>query len=178
MTKYVSLLRGINVGGNRKIKMADLRNHLSNNGLSAVQTYIQSGNVIFEHKDEDTNLLSNLIINTIQEHYGFEISVMTFNAADFKTIVQSQPFNINETDIKQYHVMMTNDEMPANAATQLEKYIKTEEEIIPIGQCLYLRYPNGFGRSKLTINVVEKRLTTNATARNWRTMTKLFEMLN
>jgi uncharacterized protein (DUF1697 family) len=172
--QYIALLRGINVGGNRKIKMADLKKILIEIGLEQVQTYIQSGNVVFFYKKEKTELLSEMIKKAVKEAYGFDIETITFEVADFRAIVENMPFEVNETNIKTFHIMMLKTAVEEDGIVEkLDKYITTGEIIQPTKKVLYLQYPNGFGRSKLTNNVVEKTLKISSTTRNWRTMNKI-----
>jgi uncharacterized protein (DUF1697 family) len=175
--QYIALLRGINVGGNRKIKMADLKKKLIEIGLEKVQTYIQSGNVIFYYKKETTERLSEMIKKVVKETYDFDIETMTFEVANFRKIVENMPFEVNETNVKTFHIMMLKTAVEEdNIIEKLEKYITTGEIIQPTQKVLYLQYPNGFGRSKLSNNVVEKALKTSSTTRNWRTMNKILEL--
>ena len=175
--QYIALLRGINVGGNRKIKMADLREILTKAGLEQVKTYIQSGNLVFFYKKEKTEKLSKIIKKAVKDTYDFDIETITFEVADFKKIVKNMPFEVNETNIKTFYIMMLKTAVMAdNIIPQLEKYIKTGEIIKPTEKVLYIQYPNGFGRTKLTNNVVEKALKTSATTRNWRTRNKIVEL--
>jgi uncharacterized protein (DUF1697 family) len=172
--QYIALLRGINVGGNRKIKMADLKKILIEIGLEQVQTYIQSGNVVFFYKKEKTELLSEMIKKAVKEAYGFDIETIIFEVVDFRAIVENMPFEVNETNIKTFHIMMLKTAVEEDGIVEkLDKYITTGEIIQPTKKVLYLQYPNGFGRSKLTNNVVEKTLKISSTTRNWRTMNKI-----
>lgn len=175
--QYIALLRGINVGGNRKIKMADLKKILIEMGLEQVKTYIQSGNVVFYYKKEKTEELSEMIKKAVKDIYDFDIETMCFEVENFRKIVENMPFEVNETNIKTFHIMMLKTTIEkANVVEKLEKYITTGEIILPTEKVLYLQYPNGFGRSKLTNNVVEKTLKTFSTTRNWRTMNKILEL--
>jgi uncharacterized protein (DUF1697 family) len=115
-----------------------------------------------------------MIKKAVKEAYGFDIETIIFEVVDFRAIVENMPFEFNETNIKTFHIMMLKTAVEEDGIVEkLDKYITTGEIIQPTKKVLYLQYPNGFGRSKLTNNVVEKTLKISSTTRNWRTMNKI-----
>lgn len=173
--KYIALLRGINVGGKRKVKMADLQAMCTKIGLQEVQTYIQSGNVIFENAEEDTSVLEKALQEQIMATFGFEVPVMVMTQAYLQEVADNNPFlKLKEDlDTKLLHVTFLA-EKPAEDLIQVlrEKDYGTDEFEV-IKNRVYLYFPNGYGRTKLTNTVFEKKLQVAATTRNWKTVGKL-----
>lgn len=175
--KYIALLRGINVGGNRKIKMLDLRAMCENMGLQEVQTYIQSGNIIFESSEAATSVLEEALKAKIETTFGFDVPVMVMTQAYLKAVVENNPFlqQAADLDIKFLHVTF----LAAQPAEDLVKALAEKDygtdEFQVIDNRVYLYFPNGYGRTKLTNTVFEKKLQVAATTRNWKTLGKLKE---
>lgn len=177
MKRFVALLRGINVSGQKKVPMADLRNLLGNIGLQNVKTYIQSGNVVFESDINNTDEILKLIENSILDKFGFEVPVLVKYAEELRSIIDTNPYN-NQNDLEQkliYFVLFL--ELPNNKllnAFKEESY--PDEEFTIIKDCLYLNCRQGYGNAKLNNNLIERKLKIIATTRNYRTMSKLLEM--
>ncbi|MEO1415327.1 MAG: DUF1697 domain-containing protein [Bacteroidota bacterium] len=178
MQTYLALLRGVNVSGQKKIKMAELRQHLSEAGYMDVQTYIQSGNIIFQHPLSDIPSLEKSIQDLLLIKYGFDVDVLILADEDFLRVVADNPFlNQSEVDPKFLHVTFLLAEVDEEkyAAIPLADY--EPEELMRKDQTCYLYMPNGYGRAKMTNSFFEKKLKIPATTRNWRTMRKLEEMI-
>jgi uncharacterized protein (DUF1697 family) len=173
--KYIALLRGINVSGKRKIKMADLRAMCEKMGLQAVQTYIQSGNIIFEDSEEDTAVLEKSLRAEIETTFGFEVPVMVMTQAYLQQVAERNPFlqKNEELDTKLLHVTFLATEPLEDLVKVLKEKDYGTDEFEVIGNRVYLYFPNGYGRTKLTNAVFEKKLQVAATTRNWRTVGKL-----
>lgn len=173
--KYIALLRGINVSGKRKIKMIDLRAMCESMGLQDVQTYIQSGNIIFEHSEEDATVLETALKTQIEATFGFDVPVMLMPQAYLKEVVEGNPFlQKNETiDTKLLHVTFLAEQPEGDLVKALAEKDYGTDEFEIIGNRAYLYFPNGYGRTKLTNAVFEKKLQVAATTRNWRTINKL-----
>jgi uncharacterized protein (DUF1697 family) len=173
--KYIALLRGINVGGKRKVKMADLLAMCEEIGLKEVRTYIQSGNIVFESPEEDTSVLGKSLQEQIMATFGFEVPVMVMTQAYLQQVAENNPFlKLNkDLDTKLLHVTFLA-EQPAEDLIKVlvEKDYGTDEFEV-IENRVYLYFPNGYGRTKLTNTVFEKKLQVAATTRNWRTIGKL-----
>lgn len=175
--KYIALLRGINVGGQKKIKMLDLRVMCEKMGLEQVKTYIQSGNIIFESANEDASKIATELKDQIQETFGFEVPVMVMKQAYLEKVISENPFLNKDASLDQKLLHVTF--LAAVPSEDLVKAIKEKDygsdQFEVIGKRVYLYFPNGYGRTKLTNNIFEKKLKVAATTRNWRTVGKLKE---
>ena len=177
MDKFIALLRGINVSGQKKIKMADLRQHLTDVGLEQVQTYIQSGNILFDSPGKTLDECAKLIKDKIQAEYSFDVPVMMRTAADIAHIVGNNPMpDVPAENYNIYIVTLLDAEPTAEAKAEIPAEGPAGEQTKIIGREIYTFYPNGSGRTKLTTNFFEKKLGVNATARNWKTLIKLTDM--
>lgn len=174
MIKYIALLRGINVGGHKKILMADLKLLFLELGLENVTTYIQSGNVVFEGGGDDVSAFAKAIKEKIQQSYNFDVPVLVLNAQTFEEIITACPFP-KEKKEKSYFILLDTIPTPEKIA-ELTAIEYPDEEFHVISRCVYFFAANGYGRAKLTGNIVERKLDVTATARNHRTMLKLLTM--
>ena len=176
MTIYIVLLRGINVGGHKKVSMAELREVLTKSGLEKVQTYIQSGNVIFQSLEEDKDKLEAVINKTINTHFSFDIPVLVKSKEEIKAVLDGCPFP-EEKKITSYFIMLG--ETPEkNFIDEVSKQIFPNEDFVITKNCIYIFYALGAGKAKLGVNWFEKKLKVKATARNYRTMVKLINLAN
>jgi uncharacterized protein (DUF1697 family) len=175
MTIYISLLRGINVSGQKKIKMADLKALYDALGLGNVKTYIQSGNVLFE-SEQSPSKLSSEIHEAIQAKYGFSVPIEIRSLADWQAIAAGNPFAPDNTESKYFHVTLLGEIADEQLVHEVDKLnIETDEYHI-LGKVVYLYCPNGYGRTKLNNNFWERKLKVTATTRNWKTVNKLLEL--
>jgi uncharacterized protein (DUF1697 family) len=176
MQTYIALLRGINVGGHHKLPMKALRGLLENLGLQNVQTYIQSGNVVFQSQEADTEELASQISAAIEKHHGFEPRILILTAAEMETAVQANPFPEGEAEPKSLHLffLVAIPDSPDLAA--LDELKNDNERFELIDRVFYLHAPDGIGRSKL-VEKVGKYINVSMTARNWRTVSKIMEMV-
>lgn len=172
MITYIALLRGINVGGKKKIKMAELRQQLAVLGFENIRTYIQSGNIAFETSLTDTKALAQQIKANIFENYGFEVPTLVVPQSEIYDILKNNPFLNDEIDIKLLHVTMLYD-VPSTELAEAIDFESENDKYRIVGKNVYLYFPNGYGRTKLTNNFFEQKLKTSATTRNWKTMKKL-----
>ncbi len=176
--KYLSLLRGINVAGQKKIKMAELKALYEGLGFADVQTYIQSGNVVFE---ADSGLKHQALIEqAIQKAYGFDVHVSVCIKDEFNAILEACPFGEVDLAADGTKVLATllSDEPDQDAIDSLVSFKHESESLVVLNKVVYLRCPNGYGKTKLSNSLLEKKLKVQATTRNWRSMKKLQEMLN
>lgn len=176
MQTYIALLRGINVSGQKIIKMAELRVHLEKAGLHEVQTYIQSGNIIFKHNNSPAEL-TKTIIDTIQSKYGFEVPTLVITADYIKEVLDNDPYTKNP-DInpdRVYYTLLAETPKEENIA-KLKEYDYPPEEWILGNKVIYFHSPNGAGNAKFSNNFFENKLKVQATTRNLKTMIKLLEM--
>jgi len=171
---YIVLLRGINVGGHKKVPMAELRKLLAEVGFINVQTYIQSGNVIVGSILNNQNAVGFEIKKIISAHYGFETSVIVKTRAQFQTIFNKCPFEQSEK-AKSYFILLN--KIPDNEHIEEVRRISYEnEEFFVINDCIYLYCKNGYGKAKFNMNTFERKLKVTATSRNYNTMVKLLSL--
>ena len=174
MRTYIALLRGINVGGHKKILMADLRALFEALGFKDVQTYIQSGNVVFK-AIEEANLASR-IAEAIESKYGFIVPVLVKKGSELSEILSKCPFS-DEKREKSYFILLK--ESPSQENIELTTgFSHPNEEFQIIEDCVYIYYSEGAGKAKMGVNFFEKKLKVKATARNFRTMAKLVAMVS
>lgn len=175
--QYISLLKGINVGGHKIIKMNDLKALYESLSYQNVITYIQSGNVIFETNIEDMTLISKEIEAKIIEKYGFEVSIILITLENLKKILQENPFTEQkETEIKQVYIGFTKSNIAEEYIQNAEFDKYTPDKCIIKENCVYIFYPNGAGKSKLNNDTFEKKLKTIITIRNLNTLEKIVEL--
>jgi len=176
--KKIAILRGINVSGQKKINMADLKLLFENLGFTKVETYIQSGNVVFESKVSDETKLIQDIEEAITKRYGFEVPVLIRSHEDIKRVIEDCPFgeiDLAEDGTKVLLTMLA--DMPEKDNTEnLMTYVKTPEQLIVTQKNIYIYCPNGYGKSKLSNVFIENKLKVQATTRNWKTVEKLFKI--
>ena len=178
MRKYISMLRGINVSGQNKIKMEELKVLYESLGLKSVKTYIQSGNVIFESPESDVSELVNKIETAIKQAFGFSVIVTIRTMNEFQHVVKNNPFyeKVKE-DVKKLHVTFLSDTPSKSSLDLINKLENEPDEWFIAGKEIYLYCPNGYGRTKLTNNYFEKKLNVSATTRNWKTVNKLYDFI-
>lgn len=176
MTLFISLLRGINVGGRNKLPMASLRDLLSGMGYADVQTYIQSGNCLFRSAEDDPDVISQNIAEAIEANFGFRPHILTLTQAKLDAVIAANPYGAAaEADPKTVHVYFMSAAPTAPDITALDA-IKTSKERFELnGPAFYLYAPDGIGRSKLAARA-EAKLGVPATARNYRTVLKLRDL--
>jgi uncharacterized protein (DUF1697 family) len=171
---YVALLRGINVGGRRKLPMADLRALLDALGHEDVTTYVQSGNAVFRSGGGSAASVAAAIERRIESELGLDVAVMLRTAAQLRAVLDGDPFP--KAERKQVHVVFLEEKPGAAAAKRLDPDRSPGDEASLHGRELYLRLGNGAGRTKLTLDWIEKQLGVRGTGRNWNTVTKLAEL--
>jgi len=177
MATFVSLFRAINVGGNNLVRMDALKAMHEALGLKNVSTYLQTGNVVFDSDDTDPNQLAAQIAIEFEKTFGFRSEVMVRTAAELKEIFNKNPFyNQPEKETRWVAVIFLTAQPDQQAQQALLNNYKGLEELFVIDQELFVYYPDGIGRSKLTTAVIEKNLKVAGTGRNWNTVIKLLEM--
>lgn len=175
MNTYIALLRGINVGGRNKLPMRELVEVLKTLGLQEIKTYIQSGNVVFQREAQNIAGLTEQISAAINKSHGFSPKILILQLEDFENALASNPFPEGENDPKTLHLYFLAS-APKNPDLETLELLKRESERFAIiGRVFYLHAPEGVGRSKLAARA-EKALGVAATARNWRSVGKIFEM--
>lgn len=178
MSLAAALVRGINVGGRARLSMNELRSMLADLGLRDVETYLQSGNVVFESGDRPVTELDARIESAIAETFGLQVRVILRVRKDLVAVTRSHPYLDAEADPSRIHVVFLEATPDADRVDALDPDRSPPDEFAVIGREIYLRYPNGQGRSKLSLDYFERVLGMAGTARNWNTVTKLLEMLS
>ena len=168
-------MRGVNVGGRNILPMKELARELEKSGYANVKTYIQSGNVVFQSSNARADNLATRIGEAILKSHGFRPNVIVLSAKQLEEAARSNPFPAAEADPKSLHLYFlasTPKDPNVGALNQLKS---STESFAVRGRCLYLHTPDGIGRSKLA-GRAEKVIGVDATARNWRTVTKLMAL--
>jgi uncharacterized protein (DUF1697 family) len=175
MTIFVSMLRGVNVGGTSRIKMATLQELYESLGLRDVRTLLQSGNVVFRSNLTDRVRLSKRLMQEIERQLDLKVDVIIRTLAEIQSIVERSPVLSPHADLSKLLVMFLADVPDAQAQASLLKAHSGPEMLEIRGPEVYLDYPNGVGRSKLSGALIENKLHRSGTARTWHTITKLLE---
>ena len=177
MTIYISILRGINVSGQKLIKMDALRKSYENMGFHNVTTYLQSGNVIFACNDIEINNLEQKISQQIEKDFGFEVPVIVLTIDKLRKIIENNPF-LNDPNIDQafLHVTFLSSKPDHYNQSAIEDKKQDGEEIFFTDIAVYLYCPNGYGRTKLNNNFLEAKIKVGATTRNWKTTNELYKI--
>lgn len=175
MKTFIALLRGINVGGHNKLPMQGLRDVMYNLGYQNADTYIQTGNVVFQAKENDKRKISSDIRSAVEEQYGFAPQVMVLDFGEMKQAIEANPFPEAESEPKSLHLSFLISEPSNPDLESLENYKTESERFELVDKVFYLHAPEGIGRSKLAGNA-EKLIGVSMTGRNWRTVKKIMEM--
>lgn len=177
MRTYIALLRGINVSGQKIIKMEVLRHVLGELDFSNISTYIQSGNIIFKSSETSQNKLETQIAAKIKEHFNFDVPVVIVTPDDLNQVVRQNPYSDRElADPAQPYVAFLSEEPKAENVAVLKAFDLGKDEFKIIGKSIYLLYANSAGNTKLTNAAIENKLKVKATSRNWKTIHKLIEL--
>ncbi len=174
MNKKIAILRGINVGGKRKILMNDLKALCDELGLEDAQTYIQSGNLIFNSNKENSEL-EDMLEKSISERFGFEVPVIVRDSKELETSVSNNPF-FKDSDISELYLTFLK-ESPSKENLEKIQFYKFEPDKYKIeGNDVFIYCEGKYHQSKLSNNFFEMKLKVGATTRNWKTVLKLIEL--
>ena len=171
MTTYISMLRGINVSGQKRIQMGELQNLYQSLRFTNVQTYVQSGNVVFESPEPDMKRLGKRIEAQIENTFGFLVPVLLRTVGDFQRILESNPFE--HEDPARVLVTFLYEHPDESKWNELRDHKDKVDEFALGKQEIFLFCPGGYGRTKLSNNFFEKKLKLIATTRNWKTVIAL-----
>ncbi|MFF9280247.1 DUF1697 domain-containing protein [Streptomyces griseosporeus] len=177
-TMYAALLRGINVGGSRKLPMADLRALLEELGHTRVRTYLQSGQAVFGAERGDEESLAAGLARAIEKRFGFAVDVLVRDHAYLAAVADACPFPADSLEPKQLHVTYFSAPVTPERFAEIDQAAFRPEEFRLGDRALYLYVPDGLGRSKLAEVLSRPRVTKGltATSRNWNTVRKLVEL--
>jgi len=169
------MLRGVNVGGNAPVKMDALRSLVSGLGHREVTTYIQSGNVVFKSRTDAAARLEHGIEARLKSELGVDVTVIIRSAAELATVTRKNPFLPGANPATLY-VIFLKDTAERKSVAAIDNRRFAPDEFRVVGGEIFARYPNGYGRSKMTNAYFEKALAVRGTARNWNTVTKLLDL--
>ena len=174
MNAFISMLRGINVSGQKKIRMMELKNLYESLGFGNVQTYVQSGNVIFDSEEKDVTKLGYEIEAQIESTFGFSVPVLIRSGDEFKRIIEYHPFAGEEA----IRVLVTflYDRPEKSRLEDLSHYEDKVDQFAIGEREIFLFCPGGYGRTKLSNAFFEKKLEVVATTRNWKSVNALYQM--
>ncbi len=174
---YLALLRGINVGGKNQILMKDLIEIFIEAGCVNVRTYIQSGNVLFQTPESFSSQHPNLITSLIEARFGYRIPIVIRTLEQIREVLATNPFLQNGAPLESLHVVFLKDLPTALHAQNLDPERSPPDVFELRGQEIFMLLPNGAADSKLTNAYFDSKLKTVSTGRNWRTVNKLYDLM-
>ena len=177
MTTHIALLRAVNVGGRNMIAMSELRAFLGELGFADARSLLQSGNVVFRGGSRSGAALERFLEAESKKRLALDVAYVVRNAGEWQRAIDDNPFSKEaQSDPGRLIVTFTKDALDAARVKDLQAAIQGPETVRAKGKHLYIVYPDGVGRSKLTITLIEKKLATRGTSRNWNTVLKLAEL--
>ncbi len=178
LTAYLALLRAINVGGRNRVGMADLRELVAELGFTDPRTLLQTGNLVFRGASRSAARLEVTLEKEVGRRLGVETDIFVRTVAEWDKVMDGNPFPKEAERDPAHLLVMALKEAPGKTrVADLRGAIRGRETVEVVGRQAYLVYPDGIGRSKLTIALIEKKLGTRGTARNWNTVQKLAELM-
>lgn len=178
MPAFVALLRAVNLGPTNKVSMADLKDIAAGVGLSSPQTLLASGNLLFESAARSAATLEKLLESALAKELNLKTPVVVRSASEWRALVDANPFATEARDMPGFLVAMALKGEPVKGGVAAVAQAILGRERVKAGKrALYLVYPDGIGPSKLTIQVIEKRIGVTGTARNWNTVLKVLTKL-
>jgi uncharacterized protein (DUF1697 family) len=176
MLTYVSLLRGVNVGRQKRIKSEELITLFEFLGFKNVKTYVQSGNIIF-NSDENIKELQNIIEKEIKQVFSFPVGVLLRTSTQLQQIINSNPFLVVQSlNTDKLHITFLSNTPNYLALSQIAEIQDELDIFVANNKEIYLYCPNGYGKTKYTNGFFERKLGITATTRNWKTVNTLFEI--
>jgi len=174
--RYICLLRGINVGGNTMISMAELKKSFAALGFENVVSYINSGNLGFDARKSDEKKLVAKLEKAIEQDLGKKVSVMVREQGAINDVLANNPYEGEFESHKEMHVLFLAAELAADAKQMLANAVPSGERFSVVGREIYCHLPMGVADSYLGRGQFEKMVKVSVTARNWRTVQKLAEL--
>ena len=179
MTRYIALLRAVNLPGYQKVAMADLKALLARLAFAEPRSLLQSGNLLFEAAPKATSQLERTLETEVHKRFGFATDFFVRTADEWKQVVAGNPFPDEAKRDPAHLVLAVFKEAVKPAAVEaLQAAIKGRERVRGAGRHAYFVYPDGIGRSRLTTALIESKLGTSGTGRNWNTVLKLDALAN
>ena len=174
---YIALLRGINIGPHKRMKMEKLRASCEALGFKNVQTYIQSGNVVCQAGKLSSEAAAKKIASQIERDFGFSADVIARTGDEMKQIVTGNPLlKERDVDTSKLHVVFLSEIPPAESIKKLEAIVKAPDKVRHKGKEIYFYFPNGVSGSSIWKHNLDRVLGISGTMRNWRTVNTLYEM--
>ena len=174
MTTHIALLRGVNVGGRQMVAMAELRDLLTELGFANVRSLLQSGNLVFKSKARTGEKLESFLEAAVEKRLGCRTDFFVRTAEEWEEVVARNPFRAEAKQDPGHLIVEFLKQAPeAKVVAALQAAITGRETIRAVGRQAYIVYPGGVGRSRLTHVLVERKLGTRGTGRNWNTVMKL-----
>lgn len=180
MPVYLALFRGINVSGHNLIKMDALKKLMHDEGYSNVETYIQSGNVVFESAETNRDKIAKDLEILMYKEYGHNVIIFIYEEADIRLVVKQNPYTGPEPEgqgVKKMFVVFLSGKPTEAGIDQLRKYNRGDDVFKVVDNTLYLKLATSASDSKLTNVFIENKMNIKATTRNWNTTLKMLEML-
>ena len=177
MPAYIAILRGINVGGRKPVRMEQLRESCAALGFRSIETYVQSGNIVFLDAEKSPSNLSKSISEAILGDFGFHVPVLVKTSKEMGEVIMRNPF-LKETGIdpSKLHVTFLSVAASKDALKSLERFPTKPDRFYVGRQEIYLYCPGGYGKTKLSNTAFENALSIEATTRNWKTVAALSKM--
>lgn len=174
MKTYVALIRGINVGGHKKVPMAILRDVLNKADFQDVKTYIQSGNIVFKSTEKNSKTIERIIQKSIESYFSFLVPVIVKTKEELQFIFDS--CHLSDEKKRESYFVLFDDIPDSELVKEVESITFENEEFSIVRDCLYFYSSTGYGRTNFNMNSIEKKLKVNATSRNFKTIVKLLEL--
>ena len=177
MGKFIALLRGINVSGQKKIKMSELKILFEDISFTNVETYIQSGNVLFNCSTNSKKVISDKIERGIADKFDYQVQVIIKTPDELGYVLKNNPFLKSKTkDVEKIYFTFLSEVPSQEKIQKLKEVDSSSEEYVLNGTTIYLFFPGGYGKAKMNNNFFEKKLNVFATTRNYKTVKALFEI--
>ena len=178
MQTYISILRGINVGGHNKVDMAGLKTMYQELGFKEIISYIQSGNIIFQSDPHlPPNDLAKVIKEAILSKFKLTVPVIIRSIDEMQKVIEKNPFlKMADIDAEKLHVTFLAEEPVSEKVQLIAEADYSPDRFIIVDREVFLNCPSGYGNTKLNNTFFESKLKTAATTRNWKTVNKLFEL--
>jgi uncharacterized protein (DUF1697 family) len=177
MIAYIAMLRGINVGGNKRVKMDKLRATCGSLGLDEVKTYIQSGNIVFRSEKLSAAVVANQLSAGIERDFGFSADVIVRSREELGRVIKGNPLlKENDADPSKFHVVFLANKPAAFSVSKLAELTLAPDRVRFLNREIYFYFPNGVSGSSIWKHPLDRMLGVTGTMRNWNTVNKLYEM--
>lgn len=177
MAAYIAMLRGINVSGQKAVRMERLRESCGALGFRSIQTYVQSGNIVFVEGKKSAASLSKSISQAILRDFGFQVPVLVRTSEEMRDVIERNPFlGERGVDPSKLYVTFLSEAPSPKVLKNVQRLSSEPDQFHMERKEVYLYCPGGYGRTKLSNSAFEKALSVRATTRNWKSVNTLFEM--